>query len=527
MSELPKSWVNCTLFDVGDIVSGGTPSTRKPEFWGDDVPWISPSDLTGYTSKFIQQGAKSLTLLGLKKSSAKLIPKGSVHFSSRAPIGYLAISAQSLCTNQGFKSLIPAPGVFNEYVYFYLKSIRGLANSVATGTTFKELSGKAFAKLPFSLPPLAEQKRIVLKIEELFSELDAGEESLRRARRQLGVYRQSLLKQAFEGKLTAPWRAQHPDLLESPDQLLARIQAKREARHHQQLTDWQQAVELWEQNGNVGKKTAKPKPPRSAITVVEEASANVKTPEQWIFLKVEDLFHKGLSNGRSVKDREGGYKVLRLTALRDGRIDLREYKEGDWSDEEGARHRIHQGDFLISRGNGSIRLVGRGGVVPKDVEIAFPDTMIRLPLEIGVVDPDWFSSLWNSENFRQQIEKSAKTTAGIYKINQASVCDFVAPLCSLTEQQEIVRLLDEQFEVIEQNEREIDAALKRSEALRQSILKKAFTGHLVPQDPTDEPASELLARIQQERSERESAAKAAKLKKKAAKKVTRKRAKKL
>jgi type I restriction enzyme S subunit len=368
------------------------------------------------------------------------MPAGSIHFSSRAPIGYVVISSQSLCTNQGFKSLVPADGIYNGFIYYYLRSIKGLANSLATGTTFKELSGAAFSRLPLPLPPLAEQKRIVSKIEELFSELDAGEESLRRARRQLGVYRQSLLKQAFEGKLTAPWRKQNPHLLDSP---------------------------------------AAP----------------------WREVEVSDVLTSKPTNGRSVKDRTGGFKVLRLTALKNGKIDLHEYKEGDWEAADAANHVVRKGDFLLSRGNGSIKLVGRGGVVLENADIAFPDTMIRLPLDLEQVDPSFFVYLWNSEQVRRQIENSARTTAGIYKINQSLLTRYRLPLCSLPEQREIVRLLDEQFTVIEQNEREIDAAVKRSAALRQSILKKAFTGQLVPQDPTDEPASALLERIRKERAE--------------------------
>ncbi len=136
------------------------------------------------------------------------MPAGSIHFSSRAPIGNTVISSRSMTTNQGFKSLVPADGVFNESIYYYFKSAKQLAESVATGTTFKEISGSAFSKMPVPLPPTAEQHRIVAKIEELFSELDQGVASLKTAREQLKVYRQSLLKNAFEGKLTAAtgWR---------------------------------------------------------------------------------------------------------------------------------------------------------------------------------------------------------------------------------------------------------------------------------------------------------------------------------
>jgi type I restriction enzyme S subunit len=290
--------------------------------------------------------------------------------------------------------------------------------------------------VPLVVPPINEQQRIVAKIEELFSELDAGEESLRRARRQLGVYRQSLLKQAFEGKLTATWRAKHP----------------------------------------------------------ESGGA-----ESWTGVEVFEVLTAKPNNGRSVKDRKGGFRVLRLTAIKDGVIDLNEHKEGDWNASEAATWVVKEGDFLASRGNGSIKLVGRGGIVRENADVAYPDTMIRLPLDLSRVLPRYFSFLWNSNRVRRQIEGSARTTAGIYKINQSLLSRYRLPLCSLPEQQEIVRLLDEQFEVIAQNEREIDAALKRSEALRQSILKKAFTGQLVPQDPADEPASVLLERIRAER----------------------------
>lgn len=228
-NQLPEGWISTTIGKIGKVVSGGTPSSKEPSYWGGSINWIAPSDLSGYTQKIISEGRKSLTEEGLKHSSAKLLPKGSVLFSSRAPIGYVAIASSELCTNQGFKNLIPAGGVFNEYVYYFLKGAKRLAEERASGTTFLEISGKSFSGLPIPLPPLAEQKRIVAKIEELFSELDAGVANLKAAREKLKIYRQSLLKFAFEGKLTADWRAQQKKG-DSPTakELLERIKTERD-----------------------------------------------------------------------------------------------------------------------------------------------------------------------------------------------------------------------------------------------------------------------------------------------------------
>ena len=127
--------------------------------------------------------------------------------------------------------------------------------------------------------------------------------------------------------------------------------------------------------------------------------------------------------------------------------------------------------------------------------IAFPDTMIRARLDTSAVQSEYFLLAWNSWTVRRQIEKAARTTAGIYKINQGHICGFVLPLPSLAEQVEIVRVLQNRLDVAEELDLEVDASLARADALRQSILKKAFAGQLVPQDPDDDPASALLERI--------------------------------
>ncbi|MEI6890046.1 MAG: restriction endonuclease subunit S [Bacteroidota bacterium] len=201
-SNIPKHWLIKKLGEVGEIISGGTPSTKVAEYWNGKISWISPADLSGYVEKFILQGRKSITESGLKNSSARLIPKGSVLFSSRAPIGYVIIAGNELCTNQGFKSIVPNNSILSDYLFYYLKASKQKAEKVASGTTFKEISLKAFSELEIPIPPLPEQQTIVSKIEELLSDLENGKKQLQIAQQQLKVYRQSLLKLAFEGKLT-------------------------------------------------------------------------------------------------------------------------------------------------------------------------------------------------------------------------------------------------------------------------------------------------------------------------------------
>ena len=200
IKDIPEHWEVKKLGEVGDIVSGGTPSTKEKAYWNGNIPWISPADLSGYNEKYIFKGRKSISESGLKNSSARLIPKGSVLFSSRAPIGYTVIAANNVCTNQGFKSIVPNQSLLSEYVYYFLKASKQAAEKVSSGTTFKEISLKAFSQLEMPLPPLPEQQAIVAKIEELLSELDNGKQQLQTALQQLKVYRQSLLNLIVTGK---------------------------------------------------------------------------------------------------------------------------------------------------------------------------------------------------------------------------------------------------------------------------------------------------------------------------------------
>ena len=170
--ELPESWCWCRLRSLGQIVGGGTPSTTNQMFWNGSIPWLSPADLTGYPEMYIERGKKNITEEGLERSSAVLMPAGSILYSSRAPIGYVVISKNPISTNQGFKSLVPAIAGMSEFYYFVLKARTPDIKQRATGTTFKEISGNDFGNTLVPLPPITEQKRIVQAIAQYNSILE-------------------------------------------------------------------------------------------------------------------------------------------------------------------------------------------------------------------------------------------------------------------------------------------------------------------------------------------------------------------
>ena len=192
---IPATWTWLRLGDVGAIVGGGTPKSGERSFWadGDGVPWLTPADMRSQDSRYLSRGNRDITSEGLDHSSAQLLPAGSVLFSSRAPIGHVGIAANPLSTNQGFKSCVPYVSDMSEYLYLFLRHAGPGINEQATGTTFKEVSGKEVALIPIPIPPLAEQHRIVAKADELMYLLDRLEESRRRRENMRNAFVDSFL----------------------------------------------------------------------------------------------------------------------------------------------------------------------------------------------------------------------------------------------------------------------------------------------------------------------------------------------
>lgn len=497
---IPDSWVWTSIGELGDVVGGGTPSTKEAAYWNDEIPWICPADLTGYSAKTIKRGAKGISTLGLANSSAKMMPAGAVHFSSRAPVGYVVISAVSLTTNQGFKSLVPIPGIFNEYVYHYLRASRGLARERASGTTFLELSMRSFGALPIPLAPEREQCRIVAKVEQLLSELDNGIENLKTVLAQLAAYRQSVLKHAFEGKLTAQWREENGDKLETSEQLLARIREARSTRYGRQMEEWKAAVEMWERGGGSDRKPRRPRAPAAVSTAAKGEMSQPGVPDGWVRVTAESVGRVQLGRQRSPKNRSRDYptKYIRAANITETGLDFESVLDMDFAPHEFAAYRLRKGDLLLAEASGSASQVGKPAIWNDELpRCCFQNTVIRHEphcRDYAVFLLWLYRFLYVSGQFSR-----IAGGVGINHLGAARFAQIALPLCSLPEQREIVRRLEERFAAIERSERQIDLALRQTEALRGLILKKAFSGQLIPQDPNDEPASVLLDRIRAER----------------------------
>ncbi|MFJ6212045.1 hypothetical protein ACIQGZ_01690 [Streptomyces sp. NPDC092296] len=215
---------------------------------------------------------------------------------------------------------------------------------------------------------------------------------------------------------------------------------------------------------------------------------------------LHEVLAEGLSNGRSVTTRDGGFPVLRLTALGNGRVDLTQRKSGDWDEDQAMPFLVSRGDFLISRGSGSISLVGRGALVESDPDpVAYPDTIIRARPNPKRILPSFLRIIWNSDIVRKQIERQARTTAGIYKVNQKILSAVSFPLPNLDGQRRFCRQYEDLEWKMAKLSVEVQISQARTKSLRRALLAEAFNGRLVPQNSSDEPAESLLHRIATER----------------------------
>ena len=191
-------WTTGTISDLGTVVGGSTPSKAKPEYYTESgIAWITPKDLSNNKSKFVSHGENDITELGLRNSSASIMPEGTVLFSSRAPIGYIAIAAGEVTTNQGFKSVVPKPEIGTPFVYFFLKNTLPVIEGMASGSTFKEVSGSTMKNVPAVIP----DAEILAKFSDFCAPIFAQQRTLEEQNQSLAKLRDSLLPKLMSGEI--------------------------------------------------------------------------------------------------------------------------------------------------------------------------------------------------------------------------------------------------------------------------------------------------------------------------------------
>ena len=382
------------------------------------------------------------------------------------------------------------------FLYYALTNITSDLYAKAHGSGMIHVTKGKFEETLIWLPPLNEQHRIVAKIEELFSELDKGIESLKAARAQLDVYRQAVLKHAFEGRLTAKWREENKDKLESPEQLLARIKQEREARYEQQFREWKAAVQRWKEHGERGKRPSKPKKAADLSLLSSDFFVKLPSlPEGYAYTYLANLGELGRGKSkhrpRNAPELFGGpYPFVQTGEVKAASRIIRDHSQ-TYSELGLEQSKLWPEGTLcitIAANIAETAFLGFDG--------CFPDSIVGFTATRTLVLPEYIELFIKSVRIR--IEAYAPATAQ-KNINLTTLENLIVPLCSLEEQRSLVNQVEAILSVIDDQRTVIDNQLLKATALRQIILKKAFAGELVAQDPNDEPASVLLDRIRAER----------------------------
>ena len=407
-----------------------------------------------------------------------------------------------------FHVLRPHREISPDYLYRFVSAapFRRDAEHHMTGAVGQRRVPTSYlAEQRIPLPPATEQRRIATKIEELFSELEKGIESLKKARAQLATYRQAVLKHAFEGKLTAQWREENKDRLETPEQLIARIKQKREAHYEQQLQEWRTAVMSWEQGGKSGRRPSKP----SEFKVTERIEQDELTdlphlPRSWQYVRLSEIadIGSGISVSRSRKlDDPIEVPYLSVANVQRGELDLSRVKTMLIERAQLAALELKQRDVLFNEGGDRDKL-GRGWIWESQMEHCITQNHVfRASPFLGFHEHSKWMSHWANSFGQKYFEAQGKQTTNLASINKTVLSNFPIPLPPVREQVETLRRIDIETSILDHVESSITAAFRNLSGLRQSILKTAFSGQLVPQDPRDEPASFLLDRIKTEREQ--------------------------
>lgn len=361
------------------------------------------------------------------------------------------------------------------------------------------------AEFQVLIPPRAEQLRIAAKLDALFSELDKGVDFLKKANAQLRDFRQTLLRYAFEGKLTKQWRKENKDGLETPEQLLDRIKQERDATYEQQLRDWKSAFIAWKQGGRSGRRPPKPSEFEVAAPLGKDELTDLPTiPQSWQYVRLSEIADIG--SGMSVsRTRELSDPItisyLSVANVQRGELDLSGVKTMRIERTQLPALELKRWDVLFNEGGDRDKL-GRGWIWESQIEPCITQNHVfrASPFLVSREHSMWISQ-WGNSFGQRYFELQGKQTTNLASINKTVLRNFPIPLPSIKEQEEILHKIDIGTTTLDQIAKGITVTLRNIDALRQSILSKAFSGQLITQDCSDEPVSVLLERIRTEREQ--------------------------
>ena len=456
--QLPEGWKKYNLFDICRPKQWKTIAVK--DLKNEGYPVYGANGIIGFHNEFNHE--KETLLIGCRGSC------GEIHISQ--PKSY--INGNAMCLDE------LSDNILLYYLYYFLKGYN--FKSIISGSTQPQITQIGLRKVEIPIPPLETQQAIVNKIESLFDEIDEGIGRLKTAAQQIQQYRQSLLKNAFNGELTKEWRSKHADTLPSENELLAQIQTIREQHHAQQLADWQTAVSQWEQNGKEGKKLSKPKASTQAVKF-EENFADL--PRGWGVVKLENIAE--INSGMSVSANRKltnpiAVNYLRVGNVQRGYLDLEEIKEMKIEAESFNKYRLRFGDVLFNEGGDRDKL-GRGWIWENQVENCITQNHVfrASPFLKSITHSKYISYLGNSRYGKSYFEETGKQTTNLASINKTVLSNFPVKLPSLAEQTQIVAILESKLTACDQLADELAKQLKQAEMLKQAVLKAAFSGGLL------------------------------------------------
>lgn len=477
---LPHGWQSTTLQEIAEIVGGVTKDAKKASGPGfREIPYLRVAN--------VQRGRLDLTEMKLISASEsdilklKLIP-GDILLNEggdrdKLGRGWIWQGQLPVCIHQNhvFRARLVSRDIDPVYIAHFTNSMAQsyFVKHGSQTTNLASISLTKLGSLPIQLPPIDEQARIVAKLEELLSDLDAGVAELKAAQKKLKRYRQSLLKAAVEGTLTASWRDAQRKLgvaTETGTQLLEHILTERRVREPMRLT-----------------------------------TTNLPLlPEGWVWTRVDQAGDVQLGRQRAPQFHTGANMVpyLRVANVFEDRIDISDVMEMHFSADDEATFKLNHNDVLLNEGQ-SLELVGRPAIYRNELPRAcFTNTLVRFRAQAAVV-PEFALIVFRHYMHSGRFKTIAKITTNIAHLGAGRFAGLEFPLPSRAEQVEIVQRFSALSTQIAVQEAAIVLGLKQSTAQRQNILRAAFAGQLVPQDPNDEPASVLLDRIRAERAARD------------------------